>query len=195
MILKHLKHKRIILASGSPRRQEILRSIGIDFEVEVRSVDEVFSEDLQHHAISDYLAQLKAQQFSDLKPNEILITGDTIVWHRNRALNKPSDNTEAFEMLQSLSDATHEVISSVCIKTQTTEHILYDTTKVKFKSLTDTEIWHYINTYKPFDKAGAYGIQEWIGQIGISEIEGSFYTVMGFPIHLVYNYLSKNHHS
>jgi septum formation protein len=195
MILNQLKHKRIILASASPRRQEILRSIGVDFEVEVRPVDETFSEELKHHEISDYLSQLKAQQFSDIKPNEILITGDTIVWHQEQALNKPQDKSEAYEMLQSLSDASHEVISSVCIKTQKTEHLLYDTTEVKFKPLLDTEIWHYINTYSPFDKAGAYGIQEWIGQIGISEIKGSFYTVMGFPIHLVYDYLSKINHS
>lgn len=191
MILKNLDNKRIILASGSPRRQEILKSIGVDFEVELRSVNEVYSQDLNHHEISDYLAKLKADQFTDLQANEVLITGDTIVWHNGKALNKPSDKEEAFEMLQSLSNSTHEVISSFCIKTQNHEEITYDTTKVKFRSLTDDEIWHYIHTYSPFDKAGAYGIQEWIGQVGITEIEGSFYTVMGFPIHLVYQKLSE----
>ncbi|MBZ9786120.1 Maf family nucleotide pyrophosphatase [Psychroflexus sp. CAK57W] len=190
MNLNNLKNKRVILASGSPRRQEILKSIGVDFEVELRSVDEVFSHKLKHHEISDYLAQLKAEQFDDLKPNDVLITGDTIVWHQNKALNKPSDSEEAFEMLQSLSNTTHEVISSFCIKTTEKTETFYDTTQVRFKSLTEDEIWHYIHTYQPFDKAGAYGIQEWIGQVGISEIKGSFYTVMGFPIHKVYTELS-----
>ncbi|MFO7745890.1 MAG: Maf family nucleotide pyrophosphatase [Psychroflexus sp.] len=191
MILNTLKNKRIILASGSPRRQEILKSIGVNFEVELRSVDEVFSDKLKHHEISDYLAQLKAEQFDDLKPNDILITGDTIVWHQDKALNKPNDKEEAFEMLQSLSNTTHEVISSFCLKTSEKTETFFDSTQVKFKSLSEDEIWHYINNYQPFDKAGAYGIQEWIGQIGISEIKGSFYTVMGFPIHLVYKKLSE----
>lgn len=191
MILKNLKDKRIILASGSPRRQEILDSIGVRFDVKLRSVEEVFSEDLKEHEISNYLAKLKADQFTDLKSNEILMTGDTIVWHNDKALNKPQTPEEAYEMIHSLSDATHKVISSVCIKTKQGETILHDSTEVTFRALSEEEIWHYINTYSPFDKAGAYGIQEWIGQIGISEIKGSFYTVMGFPIHLVYEHLSK----
>jgi len=191
MILNNLDDKRIILASGSPRRQEILKSIGVRFEVELRSVDEVYSQKLKHHEISDFLAKLKADQFTNLKDHEVLITGDTIVWHHNQALNKPKDKDEAFEMIQSLSNTTHEVISSFCIKTNDHEAITYDVTKVKFKTLSDEEIWHYIHTYLPMDKAGAYGIQEWIGQIGITEIQGSFYTVMGFPIHLVYKQLSQ----
>ncbi|WP_019038139.1 Maf family nucleotide pyrophosphatase [Psychroflexus tropicus] len=191
MILKNLKNKQVILASGSPRRQEILKSIGVDFKVELRSVNEVFNDKLKHHEISDFLAKLKADQFTDLLGNEVLITGDTIVWHNDRALNKPNDKDEAFEMIQSLSNTTHEVISSFCIKTTEKENVYYDVTKVKFKPLTKEEIWHYIHTYSPMDKAGAYGIQEWIGQIGISEINGSFYTVMGFPVHLVYEHLSK----
>jgi len=112
MILENLKQKHIILASGSPRRQEILTSIGVDFEIKLRSVDEEFNETLQHHEISDYLAQLKADQFQDLKPDDILITGDTIVWHQDKALNKPQNREEAIEMLSSLSHTTHEVISS-----------------------------------------------------------------------------------
>lgn len=191
MILNNLKDKHIILASGSPRRQEILKSIGVNHEVELRSVDEIFSHELKHHEISDYLAQLKADQFHDLKSNDILITGDTIVWHLDKALNKPSDKEEAFEMLKSLSNKSHEVISSVCIKTWEKSEIFHDIAHVKFRSLSKDEIWHYINTYLPFDKAGAYGVQEWIGQIGVTEIKGSFYTVMGFPIHLVYEKLSK----
>jgi septum formation protein len=191
MILENLKQRRIILASGSPRRQEILASIGVDFEVKLRSVDEVFSETLQHHEISDYLAQLKANQFQDLEPDHIVITGDTIVWHQNKALNKPKNRDEAIKMLSSLSNTTHEVISSVCIKTRDRTETLYDSAEVTFKALSQDEISYYIDTYSPYDKAGAYGIQEWIGQIGILEIRGSFYTVMGFPIHLVYSKLSN----
>lgn len=191
MILENLKQRRIILASGSPRRQEILASIGVDFEVKLRSVDEVFSQSLQHHEISDYLARLKADQFQDLEPDHIVITGDTIVWHQNKALNKPQNRDEAIKMLNSLSNTTHEVISSVCIKTQDRTETLYDSAEVTFKSLSQDEISYYIDTYSPYDKAGAYGIQEWIGQIGILKIIGSFYTVMGFPIHLVYSKLSN----
>jgi septum formation protein len=191
MILENLKQRRIILASGSPRRQEILASIGVDFEVKLRSVDEVFSQSLQHHEISDYLARLKADQFQDLEPDHIVITGDTIVWHQNKALNKPQNRDEAIKMLNSLSNTTHEVISSVCIKTRDRTETLYDSAEVTFKSLSQDEISYYIDTYSPYDKAGAYGIQEWIGQIGILKIIGSFYTVMGFPIHLVYSKLSN----
>ena len=191
MSLEHLKNKRIILASGSPRRQELLKSIGVDFEVELRSVEEVFSEELKAHQISDYLAELKATQFDDLKPNDILITGDTIVWHEGKALNKPRDDKEAYTMLKSLSNTSHQVYSSFCIKTTKTCATYHDQTDVTFRAITHDEIWHYIHTYSPYDKAGAYGIQEWIGKIGVSEIKGSFYTVMGFPIHLVYEKLSK----
>ncbi len=191
MILDHLKEKRIILGSGSPRRQDILRSIGLKFDVEVRPVDESYSPELKHYQISDYLAQLKAKAFKDLKTDDILITGDTIVWHHNQALNKPKYKEEAFQMLKSLSNSSHEVISSVCITTHHQTDTFHDSTEVCFKPLSDQEIWHYVNTYSPMDKAGAYGIQEWIGQIGISYIKGSFYTVMGFPIHLVYEKLIK----
>ncbi|MFN2262358.1 MAG: Maf family nucleotide pyrophosphatase, partial [Psychroflexus sp.] len=179
MILEKINQKNVILASGSPRRQEILKAIGVDFKIKLRSVDEDFSKDLKHAEISDFLAKLKADQFQDLEPNDLLITGDTIVWHDNQALNKPKDENHAFEMLSSLSDATHEVISSVCIKTQDKEQVIHDVTKVKFRKLSDAEIRYYIEHYKPFDKAGAYGIQEWIGKIGITEMQGSFYNVMG----------------
>lgn len=186
MILDKINQKNVILASGSPRRQEILKAIGVNFNVELRSVDEKFSKDLQHAEISNFLAKLKADQFQDLKSNDLLITGDTIVWHQNEALNKPQDENHAFEMLKSLSNATHEVISSVCIKTQNKEQVIHDTTKVKFRKLSEDEIWYYIHNYKPFDKAGAYGIQEWIGKIGITEMQGSFYNVMGLPIDKLY---------
>ena len=191
MNFENLKDKRIILASGSPRRQEILKSIGLDFEIQLRSVEEIFGENLKAEQISNHLAQLKAEQFTDLKANEIVITGDTIVWHKGKALNKPKDEKEAYTMLKSLSDTSHQVYSSFCIKTKETCETFYDQTDVTFGLLSDDEIWHYIHTYSPFDKAGAYGIQEWIGKIGVCGIKGSYYTVMGLPVHLVYEKLSK----
>ena len=125
-----------------------------------------------------------------VNPNDILITSDTIVWHNNTALGKPRDADEAFQILKSLSNQTHEVITSVCFTTTTFEKTLHNITKVTFKALSDEEILYYINTYKPFDKAGAYGIQEWIGQIGVTKIEGSYFNVMGLPVHLVYKTLN-----
>src|SRR5690606_1483378 len=153
-------------------------------------VVEEYPQRLKHFEISDYLAQLKTFPFlNELKDNEILITSDTIVWHQNKALGKPHNEQEAYEMLASLSNATHEVITSVCFKTITFEKTINATTKVTFKSLSDAEIRYYIDTYKPFDKAGAYGIQEWIGQIAVTKIEGSYCNVIGLPTQLVYHTL------
>jgi septum formation protein len=185
-----LKNHHIILASGSPRRQQFFKDLGLDFEVRLKPVVEEYPQRLTHFEISDYLAQLKTFPFlNDLKDNDILITSDTIVWHQNKALGKPRNAQEAFEMLSSLSNATHEVITSVCFKTNTFEKTVNDVTKVTFKKLSDTEINYYIDTLKPFDKAGAYGIQEWIGQIAVTKIEGSYFNVMGLPTHLVYQTL------
>ena len=125
-----------------------------------------------------------------MKENDILITSDTIVWHNNKALGKPINEADAFQIIKSLSDSTHEVITSVCFTTKTFEKTLNAITKVTFKKLTNEEISHYITTYKPFDKAGAYGIQEWIGIIGVTKIEGSYFNVMGLPTHLVYKTLN-----
>ncbi|HNQ26816.1 MAG TPA: Maf family nucleotide pyrophosphatase [Aquaticitalea sp.] len=187
-----LKNHNIILASASPRRQQFFLELGIAVTIELKPVKEEFPKRLVHFEISDYLAQLKAIPFIDtLKPSDILITSDTIVWHQSKALGKPKNAEEAFEMIASLSNATHEVITSVCftkIGHQITQNAV---TKVTFKALTDDEIHHYINTYKPFDKAGAYGIQEWIGLIGVTKIEGSYFNVMGLPTHLVYSSLNE----
>ncbi len=191
MLNDKLKNYHIILASGSPRRQEFFKTLGLDFEIRLKPIAEDFPPRLKHFEISDYLAQLKALPFkNELKENEILITSDTIVWHNNQALGKPKHDKDAFNILKSLSNTTHEVITSVCFTTKTFEKTLNAITKVTFKNLTDEEINYYINTCKPFDKAGAYGIQEWIGQIGVTKIEGSYFNVMGLPTHIVYKTLN-----
>ena len=186
-----LRNHHIILASGSPRRQEFFKDLGLDFEIRLKPVKEEYPPRLTHFEISNYLAQLKALPFkAELQPKDILITSDTIVWHNNQALGKPLDTQDAFNMLKSLSNTTHEVITSVCFTTTTSEKTLYNITKVTFKALSDAEINHYIKNDKPFDKAGAYGIQDWIGQIGVIKIEGSYFNVMGLPTHLVYKTLN-----
>jgi len=187
MLNQKLKKYHIILASGSPRRQEFFDSLDINYEIRLKPIVEDYPEKLAHSEISDYLAQLKATPFkSELQDNDILITSDTIVWHDNKALGKPLDNQDAFDMIQALSGKTHEVITSVCFTTKTNQITVHDRTKVTFKNFTEDEIWYYIKKNDPIDKAGAYGIQEWIGQIGVTKIEGSYFNVMGLPVHLVY---------
>ncbi|HLV39384.1 Maf family nucleotide pyrophosphatase [Xanthomarina sp.] len=191
MLNEKLKNQHLILASGSPRRQQFFTDLGLDFEVRLKPVNEEYPSRLKHFEISDYLSQLKALPFKDeLKENDILITSDTIVWHNNQALGKPKNNMDAFKIIKSLSHDTHEVITSVCFTTTKLQKTVYSVTKVTFKELSDNEIKHYIKTCKPFDKAGAYGIQEWIGQIGITKIEGSYFNVVGLPTHLVYQTLN-----
>lgn len=188
-MIKNLEKYKIVLASGSPRRQQFLKDLDIPFSIRLKSIDESFSNDLKGQAIAEYLAKAKADAFDDLVENEILITADTIVWHNQIALNKPKNADEAFEMIHALQGDVHEVISAFCIKSKTKQVVKSQTTKVNFDNLTEEEIWYYIDTYKPFDKAGAYGIQEWIGQVGISKIEGCFYNVMGLPTQLFYSTL------
>ncbi len=191
MLHDKLKAYHIILASGSPRRQQFFKELQINCEIRLKPVEEVYSEALQGSEISDFLAQLKASAFAnELNPQEILITSDTVVWHKNKSLAKAADANEAYQMLCTLSGDWHEVITSVCFTTSKTQKIVNHSTKVKFKKLSDDEIWFYINTYKPYDKAGAYGIQEWIGLIGIEEIKGSYTNVVGLPTQLVYKTLS-----
>jgi septum formation protein len=190
MLKELLKDKNIILASGSPRRQQFFRDLGINFEIRLKDIEEVYPPKLKHFEISDYLAQLKSLPFEkELKVNDILITSDTIVWHNEKALGKPRNKEEAFEMLSSMSNQTHEVITSVCFKTTEFQKTVASITKVTFKELTDIEINYYIKNYKPFDKAGAYGIQEWIGAIGITKIDGDYNTVVGLPVNTVYREL------
>lgn len=190
MLNEKLKDYNIILASTSPRRHAFLKAMAINFEVQLQPVDEVYPKHLKGTEITDYLAQLKAEAFkSNLKANDILITSDTIVWLNNGALGKPKDKAHAFKMIQTLSNTTHQVMTSICFTQKTKQTTVNTTTKVTFKALTDDEIWYYINTYKPLDKAGAYGIQEWIGAIGITHIEGSYNNVVGLPTHLLYETL------
>ena len=191
MLKETLRNYNIILASGSPRRQEFFKNSDLDFEMRLKPVKEIYPPILHHFEISNYLAELKSEPFKeDLKENDILITSDTIVWHNNEALGKPKDETDAFNILKSLSNATHEVITSVSFTTKHSQKTLHSITKVTFKDFTDKEILYYIKTAKPFDKAGAYGIQEWIGQVGVIKLEGSYFNVMGLPTHLVYKTLN-----
>lgn len=191
MLKQIFKDKKIILASGSPRRQQFFKELDIPYTIQVKPIDETYPSHLQGSEISEYLSQLKASIFSHLKANEILITGDTIVIHKGVCLGKPKDKKEAFEMLQTLSNSSHKVISSVCITSVERQIVVSDFTKVYFKKLTKDEIHFYIENFNPFDKAGAYGIQEWIGAIGVTKIEGSYNTVMGLPTHLVYKTLME----
>lgn len=190
MLSDLLKDKHLILGSSSPRRQELIKGLGLEVEIRIISVKEEYPDRLRHFEISDYLAQLKSIPFQEtLAANDILITSDTIVWFENKALGKPKDNNDAFRMLKSLSGHTHEVITSVCFKSIGKEKTINSITKVTFKALSDSEINYYINNFTVLDKAGSYGIQDWIGQIAVTKIEGSYFNVMGFPIDKIYETL------
>ncbi|HQW69373.1 MAG TPA: Maf-like protein [Flavobacterium sp.] len=192
MLKEKLKGYKIILASGSPRRQQFFKDLDLDFEIKLKEVEEIYPDTLQGIEITNFLAELKANSFNnEILSNEIIVTSDTIVWFENKALGKPKDAEDAFQMLQSMAGKTHEVITSVCIKTISKSDLLHTITKVTFNPISDEEIQYYIQNYKPFDKAGAYGIQEWIGLMAISKIEGSYTNVVGLPTDLVYDYLSN----
>ncbi|TRZ42324.1 Maf-like protein [Robertkochia solimangrovi] len=190
MLKTLIKDYKVILASGSPRRQQFLRDLDLEFEIRLKPVEEIYPDRLYKFEISDYLAQLKSLPFKEeLKENEILITSDTIVWHEGKALGKPVNREDAIQMISSLSGKSHEVITSVCFTTTKLEKTVNSITKVVFRNLEAAEIEYYVDEFKPFDKAGAYGIQEWIGQIGIERIEGSYFNVVGLPVDLVYRNL------
>lgn len=190
MLKDLLKPYQLILASGSPRRHAFFKDLDLDFVVKLKPVEETYPEELKKEAITDYLSKLKAEPFiSGLQTKDILVTSDTIVWHKGNALGKPKDKNDAFAMLKSMSNNTHNVISSICFTTTTQQITVNTTTKVTFKVLSEEEIWYYINNFKPYDKAGAYGIQEWIGAIGITDIKGSYNNVVGLPTHLLYKTL------
>ena len=192
MLNEKFKNHRIILASGSPRRQQFLKELDVDFEIQLKDIEEIYPEHLQAEEITNFLAKLKASAFVlDLDDNDILITSDTIVWLNNKALGKPKDYDDAFEMLTEMSGTTHKVITSVCLKTTDKEIIFYEETLVTFTKLSSDEIKYYLNNYKPFDKAGSYGIQEWIGLVAIEKIEGSYANVVGLPTHRLYEELMK----
>ncbi len=188
-----LNGKRIILASGSPRRRELLAGLDISFEVDTRnSFEEAYSADTPHRLIPELMSKGKSHGFHrQLEENEILITSDTMVLCGTEVLGKPHSREDAVRMLEMLSGHGHEVITAVTIRTSGREITFSDTTKVFFSPLSQEDIEFYVDRFRPFDKAGAYGIQEWIGYAGIESIEGSFYTVMGLPTHLVYRHLKN----
>lgn len=187
----NIKDKKIILASASPRRKELLAGLCIDFEVDTRNnFEEVIDPSIPHEEIPEVLSVGKSNGFHrPLENNEILITSDTLVLCEGKVMGKPSSREDAYEMLKMLSGQDHKVITAVSIRDNKRIVTFSDTAIVSFKPLTDSEIYFYIDNFKPFDKAGAYGIQEWIGYIGIERIEGSYFTIMGFPVHLVYKHL------
>ena len=193
MLLDRLKEKHIILASGSPRRQELLRELGLDFEIRVNDdLEENYPPELTRHEIPVYLAEMKAKSAgAEIPANVLMITADTIVWHNDRLADKPADREDAIRILKDLSGSMHEVITGVCFIHEKRMRSFHATTRVWFAPLDEDEIRYYVDRYKPFDKAGAYGIQEWIGHIGIEKIEGSYFNVMGLPVQKVYHELKE----
>ena len=191
-MVKNFKHK-IILGSASPRRQELLKSLGFDFVLKPINADEAhWPENLKAQEICIYLAEKKAQDYQGvLTDDEILITADTIVWCEGKIFNKPADFEEGKKMLQALSGKMHEVFTAVCLKSKSKHLTFYDTSKVYFKNLSTEEIEHYLINYKPYDKAGAYGVQDWFGYIAIEKIDGSFYNVMGLPVKKLWEELMR----
>lgn len=191
MLLNTTNYK-IILASGSPRRQQFMKELGLDFEIRLKEIEEIYPEHLNAEEITNFLAELKAKAFqAELQQNELLITSDTIVWQNGQALGKPKDYDDAVQILKRLSNASHEVITSVCFTTHNSMETLFEVTKVTFSAISDEAIHYYLDHYKPFDKAGAYGIQDWIGLTAISKIEGSYTNVVGLPTEKVYDYLTQ----
>ena len=180
----------LLLASNSPRRKELLTQLGYQFDIVMIVVDESYPSDLKPHEIAEYVSAKKAKAF-DVNENEILLTSDTIVALDQKILLKPKDENEAFEMIKSLSGKVHQVYTAFTLKTVDSEISKTSKTDVEFSEISDEEIKFYIKTYKPFDKAGSYGIQEWIGMAKIKNISGSFYSVMGLPVDMVYEELRK----
>lgn len=197
MLKEKLNKINIILASGSPRRQQFFKEMNLHYTIRLKEIEEIYPEHLQAEQITNFLAELKANAFeNELKENDILVTSDTIVWLKGKALGKPKNYSEAFTMLQELANKTHEVITSVCLKSTEKTEVFHCVTKVTFSELSDEAISYYLDNYKPFDKAGSYGIQDWIGLIGISKIEGSYNNVVGLPTEMLFqklmNYAETN---
>lgn len=192
MLIDKLKAYNLILASKSPRRQELLKGLGFTFEIKTKEIEEVFPPSLYKEEIPLFLSNLKAKAFEgELEENDLVLTSDTIVWNENKQLGKPKDRSEAIEMLQSLSGKSHEVITAVTLMSKAKVHSFCEVTKVFFKELTLEEIEYYVDNYKPFDKAGSYGIQEWIGFVGIPKIEGDYFNVVGLPLNRLNEELKK----
>lgn len=192
MIIDKLNEFKIILASRSPRRQQLLRELGLKFDVIIRDYEEIYPEGLTGEEIARFVAYEKAASFkNELSDDEIVIAADTIVWCNNKVMGKPVDHQDAIRILKEISGNTHEVITGVSIRSQSKEFTFSDSTNVSFEALTDEEISYYINKYKPYDKAGAYGIQEWIGIIACNHIDGSYFNVVGLPVQRLYKELQN----
>lgn len=191
-MLNNLEGKKIILASKSPRRQQLLQGLGLDFEIRTKDVDESFPDELKAQEIPLYLSKIKADAFlPELAENEVLITADTVVWINDHVMNKPESREEAIAMISELSGHEHSVYTGVSITSKDKQVSFYDHTLVTFSEMTEQEIAHYIDVYKPYDKAGAYGAQDWIGLTAIRSLRGSYFNVMGLPVDLVYQELKK----
>ena len=192
-MLNNLSKKyNIILGSASPRRKELLTDIGLEFNIQITDKEEDYPLKLKEQEIAEFLAKQKSEFLSEnLLDTDLLITADTIVSFKNKLLNKPKDKAEAFSTLSKLSENTHKVITGVCIKTLQKDVVFSTTTMVTFRKLEEKEINHYINNHNPYDKAGAYGIQDWIGKIGIGNIEGSYSNVVGLPTSELYKQLKS----
>lgn len=192
MLADKLKNYRIILASQSPRRQQMLQELGLKFDVVIKEFNETFPEGLEGKSIAEYISHQKAVSFRDiLLQHEIVITADTIVWCNNKVLGKPRDYSDAENMLREISGNTHEVITGVTLLSSVKERTFSVSSKVTFDTLSPEEIGFYINNYSPYDKAGAYGIQEWIGMAACSSIEGSYFNVVGLPVRTLYRELQE----
>lgn len=191
-MLSHLYNYNIILASQSPRRLELLQGLNIPFEVQSIDVDESYPSQLVGVDIPMYLAEKKADAFMEkMNDNTLLITADTIVWHEGDVFGKPTDKADATRMLKSLSGKTHQVITGVCISTVNRRKTFHVISEVRFSRLSPEEIEYYLQNFQPYDKAGAYGVQEWIGYIGVEYIEGSYFNVMGLPVQRLYTELKR----
>lgn len=191
-LLPLMNNYKLVLGSGSPRRKELLAGMGLTFEVRVSDIDESIDPSWPLTEVAQRLAERKAEALMEIaEANEIMITADTVVHVEGKLLNKPADKEEALSMLKQLSGRSHEVYTGVCISTSTWKHSFTDCTKVTFATLNEHELQHYIENYKPFDKAGSYGAQDFIGLVGIAKLEGSYFNVMGLPTHMLYAALKE----
>ena len=192
-MLDNLKKYKVILASNSPRRKELLAGLGVDYEVRtLPDVDESYPETLQGADIPLYIAKEKADAYvAMMQSGELMITADTIVWLDGKVLGKPRDREDALQMLRTMSGRTHEVFTGVCITTTDWQRSFTAQTEVRFATLSEEEIAYYVDNFQPMDKAGAYGVQEWIGFIGVENISGSYYNIMGLPVQRIYNELKR----
>lgn len=192
-MLDNLEKYKVILASGSPRRRELMAGLGVNYEVRILpDVDESYPHTLQGEEIPLYIAKEKADAYIPMmQPDELIITADTIVWLDGKVLGKPRDREDALQMLRTMSGRTHEVFTGVCITTTDWQRSFTAQTEVRFATLSEDEIIYYVDNFKPMDKAGAYGVQEWIGFIGVENISGSYYNIMGLPVQRLYRELLK----